>query len=134
RAFIAEHHGTTKIEFFLDRARQGGVAPLDDRAFTYPGPRPSSAETAIAMLADSAEAVVRALADPTPEASRQAIARVVAARIAAHQLDDAPLTLRDLDRVQAEFARVLGGMYHDRVAYPMSPGDVAGEIPRIRGA
>ncbi|MGB7211771.1 MAG: HDIG domain-containing metalloprotein [Gemmatimonadales bacterium] len=134
RAFIAEHHGTTKIEYFLDRARQGGVAPLDDRVFTYPGPRPSSAETAIAMLADSAEAAVRSLAAPTPEASRQAIARVVAARVAAHQLDDAPLTLRDLDRVQAEFARVLGGMYHDRVTYPMPPGEVAGEIPRIRGA
>ncbi|HET7024051.1 MAG TPA: HDIG domain-containing protein [Gemmatimonadales bacterium] len=134
RAFIAEHHGTTKVEYFLDRARQGGVAPLDDRAFTYPGPRPSSAETAIAMLADSAEAAVRALADPTPDASRQAITRVVAARVAAHQLDDAPLTLHDLDRVQTEFARVLGGMYHDRVRYPVPPGEVAGEIPRIRGA
>ncbi|MGH7590030.1 MAG: HDIG domain-containing metalloprotein, partial [Gemmatimonadales bacterium] len=110
RAFIAEHHGTTRVEFFLDRARQGAVAPFDDRAFTYPGPRPSSAETAIAMLADCAEAAVRALADPTPEACRQAIARVVSARVAAHELDDAPLTLRDLDRVQAEFARVLGGM------------------------
>lgn len=133
-AFVAEHHGTTRVEYFLDRARQGGVTPLDDRAFTYSGPRPSSAETAIAMLADGAEAAVRALADPTPEALRQAIARVVSSRVASHQLDDAPLTLRDLDRIQAEFARVLGGMYHDRVIYPAPSGEVAGEIPRTRGA
>ena len=134
RAFIAEHHGTGRVEFFLERARQGGVAPLDDRAFTYPGPRPATAETAIAMLADSSEAAVRTLDHPTPEAVRQAIARVVASRVATHQLDDAPLTLRDLDRVQAEFARVLGGMYHERVSYPASSGEVAGGIPRTRGA
>ncbi|MFI5235914.1 MAG: HDIG domain-containing metalloprotein [Gemmatimonadales bacterium] len=134
QAFIAEHHGTTRVEYFLDRARQGGVAPIDDRAFTYPGPRPSTVETAIAMLADGAEAAVRSLDQPTPEAVRDAIARVVEGRIGAHQLDDAPLTLRDLDLVQLEFARALGGMYHSRVAYPPASAGVAGEIPRARGA
>ena len=133
-AFIAEHHGTTRVEYFLERARQGGVAPLDDRAFTYPGPRPSSAETAIAMLADSAEAVVRALDDPTPEVVRAAIGKVVTARVMAHQLDDAPLTLRDLERVQEEFARVLAGMYHSRVTYPEAADGLAGEINHARGA
>jgi putative nucleotidyltransferase with HDIG domain len=134
QAFIAEHHGTTRIEFFLDRARQQGVVPIDDAEFTYPGPRPTSAETAIAMLADSAEAAVRALDEPTPEAVRAAIARVVSARIAAHQLDKAPLTLRDIDIVQEEFARVLGGMYHSRVSYPEARASAADERPRSRGA
>ena len=33
------------------------------------------------------------------------------------QLDDAPLTLRDLDRIKREFARVMSGTYHKRIGY-----------------
>ena len=80
KAFIPEHHGTTYITYFLSRARgndpDGRVNPAD---FRYPGPRPQSAETAVAMLADSAEAAVRVLGNPTPEAVRSAIEHLVAA-------------------------------------------------------
>jgi membrane-associated HD superfamily phosphohydrolase len=42
----------------------------------------------------------------------------VNARIAENQLDQCPLTLRDLEIAKAEFARVLIGMYHRRIEYP----------------
>ena len=74
KAFIPEHHGTTDITYFLNRARL--LAPdgrVNAAEFRYPGPRPQSAETAVAMLADSAEAVVRVLEDRTPERVREAI-------------------------------------------------------------
>ena len=115
--FIREHHGTTRVEFFLDRARKGGEDP-DLTTYTYPGPTPRRAETAIAMLADSAEAAVRVLDDPSPEGVRSAIDALVARKIAHGQLDDAPLTLRDLARIKDEFTRILGGMRHHRVEYP----------------
>jgi putative nucleotidyltransferase with HDIG domain len=130
RDFIREHHGTTRVEYFLDRARKGGEDP-DPAAYTYPGPRPRRAETAIAMLADSAEAAVRVLDDPTPEAVRSAIDTLVARKIATGQLDDAPLTLRDLDRVKGEFARILGGMRHHRIDYPASAGGITGETKAV---
>lgn len=129
--FIREHHGTSRVEYFLDRQRKRGGEP-DLAAFTYPGPAPRRAETAIAMLADSAEAAVRVLDDPTPEAVRGAIDALVARKIATGQLDAAPLTLRDLARIKGEFARILGGMRHHRIDYPPEAGGVSGELPVLR--
>ena len=129
--FIREHHGTTRVEYFLDRARKGGADP-DVAAYTYPGPSPRRTETAIAMLADSAEAAVRVLDDPDPEAVRNAIDALVARKIATGQLDDAPITLRDLARIKGEFVRILGGMRHHRVDYPASSGGITGETAAVR--
>jgi hypothetical protein len=132
KAFIPEHHGTTEIGYFLTRARQhdadGRVNPADYR---YPGPRPQSAETAIAMLADSAEAVVRVLDDRSPERVRDAIEGLVAQKLASGQLDDAPLTLGDLDRIKREFARVMSGTYHKRIGYPRASGGVTPEFQAV---
>jgi cyclic-di-AMP phosphodiesterase PgpH len=129
KAFIPEHHGTTYITYFLSRARgndpDGRVDPAD---FRYPGPRPQSAETAVAMLADSAEAAIRVLNNPTPEAVRSAIEHLVQQKMGSGQLDDAPLTLRDLDRIKREFARVMSGTYHKRIGYPRPSGGVTPEF------
>ena len=123
KAFIPEHHGTTEITYFLNRARMlasdGRVSPAE---FRYPGPRPQSAETAVAMLADSAEAVVRVLDDRSPERVREAIEQLVAQKLASGQLDEAPLSLVDLDRIKREFARVMSGTYHKRTGYPRAAG------------
>jgi putative nucleotidyltransferase with HDIG domain len=121
-AFIPEHHGTSEIRYFLHRASEGrNPADVDTAAYRYPGPRPRSRETAVVMLADSVEAVVRTLKNPGPESVRAAINEMVGQRIASGQLDDAPLTLRDLDAVREEFARVLTSQYHTRVEYPGPP-------------
>jgi hypothetical protein len=132
KAFIPEHHGTTYITYFLSRARgsdpDGRVDPAD---FRYPGPRPQSAETAVAMLADSAEAAIRVLSNPTPEAVRSAIEHLVQQKLGSGQLDDAPLTLSDLDRIKREFARVMSGTYHKRIGYPRPSGGVTPEFQSV---
>jgi putative nucleotidyltransferase with HDIG domain len=132
KAFIPEHHGTTYITYFLSRARgsdpDGRVDPAD---FRYPGPRPQSAETAVAMLADSAEAAIRVLANPVPEAVRSAIEHLVQQKLGSGQLDDAPLTLRDLDRIKREFARVMSGTYHKRIGYPRASGGITPEFQTV---
>jgi hypothetical protein len=131
KAFIPEHHGTTEITYFLNRARllspDGRVNPAE---FRYPGPRPQSAETAVAMLADSAEAVVRVLDDRSPDRVREAIEQLVAQKLASGQLDEAPLSLVDIDRIKREFARVMSGTYHKRIGYPR----VAGTTPELETA
>jgi len=132
KAFIPEHHGTTYITYFLSRARGGDPDGLVDPAdYRYPGPRPQSAETAVAMLADSAEAAIRVLPNPTPEAVRSAIEHLVQQKLGSGQLDDAPLTLRDLDRIKREFARVMSGTYHKRIGYPRASGGVAPEFQSV---
>jgi hypothetical protein len=129
KAFIPEHHGTTEISYFLMRARRiSGNGMPNPADYRYPGPRPQRAETAVAMLADSAEAAVRVLPEPTPDNVREAIELLVQQKVSSGQLDDAPLTLRDLDRVKREFARVMSGTYHKRIGYPRASGGITPEF------
>lgn len=134
RAFITEHHGTQPISFFLEQARaadpDGRVNPAD---FTYAGPKPRSKETAVVMLADSVESASRVLPDPTPERLRELVERIVGAKVAAGQLDDAPLTLKELTVAKEHLAKGLMGMYHHRVDYPAPPPAAPAE-PAASGA
>jgi putative nucleotidyltransferase with HDIG domain len=129
KAFIPEHHGTTEITYFLMRARlseENGKVNASD--YRYPGPRPQSSETAVAMLADSAEAAVRVLNDRSPEKVRDAIEHLVQQKLSSGQLEDCPLTLSDLERVKREFARVMSGTYHKRIGYPRASGGITPEF------
>lgn len=123
RAFIAEHHGTGTIAYFLERARAEGAEPKPED-YRYAGPVPQSAETAVLMLADGAEAAVRVLNDPTPARIREVVEHIVRQRLDQGQLRDAPLTLRHVEMVKGEFARVLSGMHHARIDYPAAGGGV----------
>ena len=124
-AFIPEHHGTTEITYFLDKAKKtdGGQA-RNPEDFTYPGPKPRSMETAIAMIADSVEAALRVLEDLTPQKIEEAIDHIVRTKVNAGQLDEAPLTLQQIEQVKAAFLVVLSGMYHNRIDYPESSGGI----------
>jgi hypothetical protein len=120
-AFIPEHHGTQRISFFWDKARQEyGDEALDPMDFTYPGPRPQSKETAIAMLADSVESATRVLQDPTSDRVRDLIENIVDGKIEDGQLDEAPLTLREVRQIKEQFIKVLSGIYHHRIDYPQT--------------
>ena len=125
RAFIPEHHGTAEITYFLDRARRQGETGARGGTYRYPGPRPRSVETAIAMLADSVEASLRVLEDLTPERIAEAIDHIVRTKLASGQLDEAPITLQQIELVKEEFQRTLTGMYHNRIDYPESGGGIS---------
>jgi putative nucleotidyltransferase with HDIG domain len=131
RAFIAEHHGTGTIAYFLEKARERDGSVASPAEYGYPGPVPQSAETAICMLADGVEASMRVLSDPTPEKIREVIDHIVRQRMEAGQLRDAPLTLRQLEAIKREFARVLTGMYHNRIDYPAASGGVTSEFASV---
>lgn len=129
RDFIGEHHGTMPITYFLEKARDDCGEGEDPCAedYCYHGPKPRSRETAILMLADGVESTVRSLADPTPERIRSCIDGIVHGRVESGQLDDAPLTLEEIDRVKREFVRVLNGIYHQRIDYPDAEEAEVGE-------
>ena len=131
RAFITEHHGTGAIAYFLERARERSGDVDDPTHYEYPGPLPQSAETAVLMLADGVEAAVRVLNEPTPERLREVIDHIVRQRMEQGQLREAPLTMRQIDIVREEFARVLSGMYHARVDYPAASGGVTSEFAAV---
>jgi putative nucleotidyltransferase with HDIG domain len=125
-AFIAEHHGTMEISFFLDRAlSKNGEAEVEPGDYRYPGPKPRSVETAVAMLADGVEAALRVLEDQSTDNVRDAIDHLVRKRMEAGQLDDAPLTMAQLTRVREEFLRVFEGTHHNRIDYPKEAGGLS---------
>ncbi len=115
--FIPEHHGTRLVAYFYRRAAEQDP-DIDPTPFQYPGPKPQSRETAIVMLADSTEAMVRASPDRSPERIDQLVEEVISERLAEGQLDDSDLTLRDLRTIAASFKTTMGAVYHPRVQYP----------------
>ena len=115
--FIPEHHGTRLIPYFFRKASQEDPH-VDPARFRYPGPKPQTRETAIVMLADSTEAMVRASADRSPERIDAIVEEVLAERLAESELEDSDLTLRELRVVAESFKRTLRGVYHPRIEYP----------------
>ncbi|MFA0732505.1 MAG: hypothetical protein LKKZDAJK_001058 [Candidatus Fervidibacter sp.] len=114
---VREHHGTSVMTYFLAKAKERGEL-LNEADYRYSGPKPRSKESAIVMLADSAEAAVKALSDPTPEQIERVVREVIEAKIADGQLDDAPLTLRELQEIQRALIDTLKSIYHHRIEYP----------------
>ncbi|HET7586236.1 MAG TPA: HDIG domain-containing protein [Gemmatimonadaceae bacterium] len=127
-AFISQHHGTALISYFLEKARERDGPPGNTAEFSYPGPIPQTAETAVCMLADGVEAAARVLHEPTPEKIREVVDHIVRQRMEQGQLRDAPLTLKQLDQVKEAFARVLIGQHHNRIDYPAASGGVGAEF------
>lgn len=130
-SFIREHHGTTLIRFFYEKALdQDNGDGVEESDFRYDGPRPQSKETAIVMMADASEATVRTLKNPSPQAIEQVVRRLIKERLEDGQLDEANLTLKELDIIARTFTRVLTGVFHQRIEYP---DRVLKEMERSRG-
>lgn len=117
QAFIPEHHGTRLVAYFYRKAAEHDPG-VDPALFTYEGPRPQSKETAIVMLADSTEAMVRSSPDRSAERIDQLVEEVIGERVAEGQLDDSDLTLRDLRTIAESFKATMRAVYHPRVQYP----------------
>lgn len=116
---IVEHHGDTPVMFFYHKALQEAEGKAVDIAdFRYDGIRPATKESAIVMLADTIEAAVRSMPDPTPQAIEKFIEKLVRGKLEDGQLSHSPLTLRDIDGICEAFANVLNGVFHERIEYP----------------
>lgn len=119
--FIPMHHGTTLVSFFYNKAKSS-VSPdredVLDYIYRYPGPKPQTKETAIAMLADTTEAATKVIEDPTPKKLEDKIDEIIKKRFIEGELDECELTLRDLTRIKKSFLKILVGIYHQRIKYP----------------
>ncbi len=114
---IAEHHGTTYVQFFYDLAKKRGLS-VNKKDFCYSGPLPSTKESAIIMLADSVEAATRALSKLTPKTVQKKIEEIFRQRFEEGQLDRCPITTRDLNELKSAFIETALAVFHQRVDYP----------------
>ncbi|MFW5659077.1 MAG: HD family phosphohydrolase [Bacteroidota bacterium] len=118
--FIRTHHGDSRVEFFYQKhlKQHPEAKPEIEEDFRYPGPRPSSKEEAILMIADSVEAAARTIKQPTKEKIEQLVERIVQGKVVDDQLAHARITFRDLNKIKREVLNLMLSIYHGRITYP----------------
>ena len=119
RQFIREHHGTTRVFVFYQRALaaagdENGIDPAD---FEYPGPIPQSRETAIVMMADSCESAIRAVQPESNQEIAEVVHKIIEGKRNTGQLDSSNLTLNDLRKIEDTFIDIFRGLFHPRIDY-----------------
>jgi hypothetical protein len=125
--FIEQHHGTTLTRYQYNRALELAKMNKDDvdeSKFHYPGPRPTSREVALLMLADTCEARMRAERPKDESELKALITSVVKDKLDLGELIDTQLTMKNLEQVIESFTSTLRGVYHPRIQYPKSEGEV----------
>jgi hypothetical protein len=120
---VAEHHGTTLVEYFYRRATERSqadphAAEVDEHTYRYPGPKPSTRESAVLMLSDAVESASRTLTEPTPARIASLVHDLAMKRLLDGQFDDCGLTLEELAVVEQSLVKSLTAVYHGRVKYP----------------
>ncbi|MGB9668120.1 MAG: HDIG domain-containing metalloprotein [Thermosulfidibacteraceae bacterium] len=115
---VEQHHGTTLIRYFYEKAKRISKEEVPEEIYRYPGPKPRTKEAAIVMMADSIEAAVRSLNDPTPAKIKEVIRAIVNYLFSDGQFDECPLNLRELKTISDVFLKMLISFYHRRVSYP----------------
>lgn len=128
--FISEHHGTGLAKYFYGRAlEEDGEGNINEENFRYEGPKPQSKEVALVMLADSVEAAVRSLPNPSWDKIHDMVQKIIRDKLNDRQLEECDLTFKDLDVIANTFCKVLEGVYHKRIEYP---DNIAQELSKRR--
>lgn len=117
---IAQHHGTTLVKYFYYTLKNNSENPdlIKEDDFRYPGPKPQTKEAAIIMMADSVEAAVRSIQEPTLDKIDAMVNNIIKDKLNSNQLNECDLTFKDLEVIKACFLKVLKGIYHHRIEYP----------------
>ena len=125
---IQQHHGTSLITFFYQKAidlqaklknsKGGDPPPVSEQDYRYPGPKPQTKEAGLVLLADAVEATSRTLTDPTAARIQGLVQKIVNRIFSDGQLDECELTLKDLHEIAKSFIQILMGISHQRIEYP----------------
>ncbi len=117
--FIPAHHGTMLVSYFYDIAvEKYGKDKVNINDFRYPGPKPQTRETGLLMLADACESASRSIEAHDPKKVENMINNLIQQRIDNGQLDECPLTFKDIKIIKESFLSSLIGQHHKRIRYP----------------
>ena len=120
RDIIEQHHGTTLVEYFYQAAVQqaGGDGKVDPDCFRYRGPKAQTPEACIVLLADAVESASRVMSEPTPSRIDSLVREIAQKRLGDGQLDDCPITIKEMRKIEQSLIRELTAMFHTRIRYP----------------
>lgn len=126
--FIRSHHGTSVTRYFYNSAvnaaksEGGSIADIRKEDFAYPGPKPSTKEAAILMMADAIEARSRSLSEMTEQAISDMVDQMIDLQVADGQFAETVLSFKDLEDIRAVFKQKLIEINHHRIVYPTIEG------------
>ena len=118
KKFILTHHGTTTTSFFYHKYVEEGGDPENTAPFSYHGEKPKTKEQVILMLCDSVEAASRTLKENTPEAYSELVENIYSLKLSQGQLEQANISIKEINAIKKELKTYLAQMYHERVVYP----------------
>ena len=117
--FITSHHGTSLVRYFYNTwCNAHPKEQVDASLFRYPGPKPTTKEGAILMMADAVEARSRSLEDFSEESIAKAVNQMIDTQIADGQFAETPLSFKDVEDIRRVFTARLTAMNHHRISYP----------------
>ncbi len=117
--FIKTHHGDGVVQYFYrSYMNTNPTEKADIQKFQYPGPVPSSKETAVVMLADSVEAASRSLKNVTAQSLESLVDKIIDGIVKANQLRNSDITFKDIGLIKEIFKSKLFNIYHSRIEYP----------------
>lgn len=116
--FIRTHHGSTRIEFFYQKALRNKDDLINENNYRYDGPLPFSKETAIVMIADAVEASARSLKVYNEQSISELVEKIINQKISDNQFVNSNISFKELTIVKKEIKKMLNGIYHVRIAYP----------------
>ena len=122
----AQHHGTTLMRYFYVEAKERN-SDVTEEEFRYPGPKPQTKEAAVVSIADSSEAAVRAMGQPTNEKIAEFVHNLINSRIEDGQFDECEITMKELRIVEKSIVNGLCSSFHSRIQYPELKKDVQQE-------
>lgn len=114
---IIQHHGDNKIKFFYHKAQNSNLE-VNESDYTYSGPIPKTREAALVMIADIVESTTKSLKEYSHCSIEKVIDSTIFSLIQDHQLDDAPLSLKDLHTIKKVMLPILESVYRKRIEYP----------------
>ena len=112
-----QHHGTSLLKYFVFKARELGDDVVEEE-YRYPGPKPQTKEIAIISIADSVEAAVRSMNEPTTEKIASLVQSIVNDKLKDGQFDECDLSMKELRKVERVICETLNGVFHNRIEYP----------------
>lgn len=113
-----QHHGTTLLKYFYHKEKEQNKDVTEEK-FRYPGPKPQTREAAVISICDSVEAAVRSLKEPTEQEIDEIVSSIVNDRLMDGQLDESPLTLKEIRIMRGTICGTLKGIFHSRIQYPI---------------
>jgi hypothetical protein len=117
--FITTHHGTSLVRYFYNTyANAHPGETIDESLFRYQGPKPSTKEGAILMMADAIEARSRSLTDFSEATIANAVNQMIDSQIADGQYAETPLSFKDVEDIRRVFTARLTAINHHRISYP----------------